>query len=123
MPLLARDPLIADRPGMPPGGSPATDDEYEAWLRDFVDEVNERWIERCLRRYHLLPHRDLLRCWQLSNHLLKWSLGLAWPSGEGPNFSHRLRLVSVQFSLRREALITEASRYVARLASSAEAEL
>lgn len=123
MPLLARHPFAVDRPGMPPGGSPATDAAYEDWLRPFVDEANSRWVDRHVRRHHRLPHRDLLRYWQMSNHLIKWSLGMAWPSGKGPNHIHRLRLISVQFSFRRESMIAEAERYIATLAEVAEADL
>lgn len=116
------DLMKPDKPGMPPGGSPATDTAYERWLFDVVDRANLDYGDRHYWRHHRLPESDPVRSWQVTNHLLKWALGMSWPDGSGPNNNHRIRLVSVQFSLRREAIEAEALRYIAELVAEAEAK-
>lgn len=116
MSTIAVDPFAVDRPGMPSGGCPAWDREYEGWLRDFMVDQETRYLDRC---WPMIPDRIPFRIYQITNHLFKWCLGRAFPSGEGPNFMHKLRYVAIQFHYRRDEIVAEAERYVAELIEQA----
>jgi hypothetical protein len=117
MGTIARDPN-ALVPGLPPGGSPRTDAEYERWLAAFVEQANDRHVEQNISPTgEILVDSDLVRTYQVTGHLFKYVNGFAkYPPGTGPNYLHRLRHVSVQFHYRREELVAEAERYAAELA-------
>lgn len=105
-------PDLAPRSDLPPGGSPGGDRTYETWLVKFVATANLSWLDL---HFPIVPDRDLLTVYQLSNHLYKWLIGWSFPDGTGPNYSHRLRFVAVQWLLRPGEVEAEAKRYVAEL--------
>jgi hypothetical protein len=119
MGTVVSDPTAAGKSALPPGGDPRMDDAYEAWLRATCDAANTRWLDR---HWPGVPRRELVRTYQITNHLFKWTTGLAYPSGEGPNFQHRIRFVSIQFHYRRAELVAEVESYIARLMAEAEAD-
>jgi hypothetical protein len=117
MGTIARDPN-ALVPGLPPGGSPRTDAEYERWLKAFVEQANDRHVDRNISPTgEILVGKELVRTYQVTAHLFKYLNGFAkYPPGSGPTYFHRLRFVAVQFQFRREELVAEAERYEAELA-------
>jgi hypothetical protein len=107
-------------PAIPPPSSPAsrTDAEYERWLVAFVEQANDRHVDRNVSPTgEILVGKELVRTYQLTAHLFKFLNGwAAYPPGTGPTFLHRLRFVAVQFQFRRDELVAEAERYEAELA-------
>jgi hypothetical protein len=105
------------RSALPPGGSPAADQEYLSWVAGFIEEVAPAVLDRLTddATGEVLGRPDrVINTFKLTQHLFKWILGWEFPSGTGPSFSHRLRFVSVQFKLRGPALMAEADAYVER---------
>lgn len=97
---------------LPPGGDPACDYAYEAWLQQFVEIANLSW---CDRFWPDVPPSEVLKTYQLTHHLYHWLIGCKFPENHGPNYQHRLRFVAVQFKLRPDELRREAMRYLVEL--------
>jgi hypothetical protein len=97
---------------MPGGGHPQDDAAYIAWSGLFCHEACVRWLDMFDRD---LPDRELIHTWELTSHLYRWITG--WDHRPGPalNYRHRIRLVAIQYRLRPEEIITEATRYLERL--------
>jgi hypothetical protein len=107
-------PDLTDPSLLPPGGSPLWDRTYERWVVEFIAEVSPEVLDRLTGpdgEVHGQPDR-VINPFKLTHHLFKWVIGWAFPSGTGPNFSHRLRFLSIQFHYRRAEFEAEAQRYV-----------
>ena len=103
----ARDPEVSLGSTLPPGGCPAWDDEYMAWVREYVAGLNAA--------HRLIADRPLLNEFQLTGHLFKYLHG----PGEYPKgitYAHRLRFTAIQHHYRAAELRAEADRYVEALA-------
>lgn len=120
MKLAAAFPDLEQRSTLPPGGDPRIDKAYSDWLRDFLDVAGPAVLDRLTGPDgEIAPGaskvRQRINSFSVTGHLFKWTLGWEFPSGTGPNFSHRLRFVAVQFHLRRPALVAEAEAYIDRI--------
>jgi hypothetical protein len=118
MGTVARHPNPASiDPGLPPGGNPQWDRDYDRWLDAFVARANGEALDRLTGRHGGLDAlRDPINPFQVTGHLFKWLNGHArYPAGGGPNYNHRRRFVAIQFHHRRADLEHEAERYAAEL--------
>jgi hypothetical protein len=103
---------------LPEGGSPDGDRAFLSWIDRYAESANARALDT-LQARGVTPRADVIRSWQLMGHLFKALTGLTFPPGQGPNWSHRVRFLAVQFRLRPEALTREVADYVARLVEEA----
>lgn len=103
---------------LPPGGSPALDAMFTAWLDPFAAEANAAILD-CYPPDRP-PSRDPLPVWRLVNHLLKTfhdSARIDWTS---LNHRHRIRALAVRYADRPGPIEAEARRYVAQLMAEIE---
>jgi hypothetical protein len=105
---------------LPEGGTPDGDRAFLLWIDRYAESANARALDT-LQGRGITPKADPIRSWQLMNHLYKFMTGLSFPAGQGPNHSHKVRLLAIQFRLRPEALTREVAAYVARLIEIEEA--
>jgi hypothetical protein len=101
--------LPRTRSELPPGGGPAQDKAFLAWLNETCETANREHLDACFRD---LPDAELVTTWQLTGHLYKWLIGCTFPEGHGPTWNHRIRFVAVQFDLRRTAIEAETHTYL-----------
>lgn len=104
---------------LPPGGGPATDEQFMAWARSFAADGNARILDRYPP--DRLPARDPLPIWRLVNHLLKTfhDTPIDWSH---LNNNHRIRSLGVRYADRPGPIEAEAGRYVERLMAEADAD-
>jgi len=100
------------RSALTPGGSPASDAQYLAWRRGFVEAVNARWLDRHTRFGHDLPDREPLDGPRLDEWLFLKTGGSRLL--DDFNYSHRLRHLSVAFATRHTNVVRMARQYAAR---------
>lgn len=117
--------------------SPGNVAAYQEFLRRFVEERNQRWLDSWSDEFGQLADgvKELLRTHQLTNHLLKFGLreklladvgvthdpetGKPEPAVSTPNAE---KYVSILMSRHRDTFFAECDRYVQVEAEKAEAE-
>lgn len=94
---------------------PESVNEFKAWLGEFVDSVNAKWLDK-----HTDPHgnvtdgvkAELLSTFQVAGHLLKWAVSEGMvnaPDDARPG--QRDKFVAVAWERNRSAVTEEAGDY------------
>jgi hypothetical protein len=112
---------------------PETVKAYQAWLKEFVEAINNKWLDHWTDASGNVDHRvaDLLNTFQLSGHLVKWAKaeGLINAPDE-PRSRQYDPLAAIAWSADKKCVDAEATAYCrglwkaekARIEAGTEAE-
>lgn len=114
-----RDALkLKSNPTLPDGGDPRTDQAYEDWSLQFVQDENDRWNDACFSLH--FPPEQLFEKYHLDEHLFV-TLGPGRMLDEfNYGHNHRKRWLGIYFASHPKKMIETARIFVARRRSRTE---